>query len=290
MQIGRCRRATDDLGRLTGVTWSDGTRSWAYDPIGNVTRLDVDTGLPGEGQVDYAYQVNALGNNTPLLQSVSATSGGSPLWTSTLSTDPAGNITTDGVSTYTYDLRNHLGSRQLPAATSQHTFDASGRRVETTRSDTGTTTELILGPTGQRLAKLDATAWRDYVWLGNRLIAYFDQGDTDPTLVFTNHIGMPLLATDGTGAPVWEAKAEPYGQLRGTVNRTHDPALRYPGQKPCQSRRSAIVVRCGLELIDVETRAGFLRRGRVPRLQPFGAGRECVRRRRRGPSVSGPSS
>jgi len=222
--------AYDDLGRLTGVTWADGTRSWAYDAIGNVTRLDVDTGLPGEGQVDYAYQVNPEGNNTPLLQSVSATSGGSPLWTSTLSTDPAGNITTDGVSAYTYDLRNHLHDRQLPAATSQHTFDASGRRVETLRSDTGTNTELIVGPAGERLAKLEDTAWRDYVWLGNRLIAYFDQGDTDPTLVFTNHIGMPLLATDGTGAPVWQAKAEPYGQLRGTVNKPHDPALRYPGQ------------------------------------------------------------
>jgi len=59
--------------------------------------------------------------------------------------------------------------------------------------------------------------------------------------------------------------------------------------KTCQSRRSAIVVRCGLELIDVETRAGVFRRGRVPRLQPVGAGRECVRRRGRGPSVSGPS-
>ncbi len=55
-------------------------------------------------------------------------------------------------------------------------------------------------------------------------------GQADPTLVFTNHIGMPLLATDGAGAPVWEAKAEPYGQLRGTVNKTHDPGLRYPGQ------------------------------------------------------------
>jgi len=47
--------------------------------------------LPGEGEVDYAYQVSSEANNAPLLESVSATSGGSPLCTSTLSTAAAGN-------------------------------------------------------------------------------------------------------------------------------------------------------------------------------------------------------
>jgi hypothetical protein len=41
---------------------------------------------------------------------------------------------------------------------------------------------------------------------------------------------MPMLAVDGVGAVVWEALAEPYGELRGQISLGADPGLRYPGQ------------------------------------------------------------
>jgi len=217
----------DDLGRLTGVTWPDGSRAFQYDAIGNVTSLLVDSGLPGEGELTYSYGLNSAGNNDPNLTGLAATQGGSPLWSALVAADDVGNVTSDDASTYTYDLRNHLGSRQVGAASSQHWFTADGRLA---RFDTGTVTDVVLDPSGRRMARVEAGVWRDYVYLGERLIAYFDTETADPVIVISNHIGMPMAAVDGTGEVVWEAKAEPYGQLRGSVNKASDPGLRYPGQ------------------------------------------------------------
>jgi RHS repeat-associated protein len=113
------------------------------------------------------------------------------------------------------------------AVTSQHAFTADGRLA---RLDTGTPADVVLDPAGRRMAKRENGLWRDYVYLGDRLVAYFDEGATEAILVISDHIGMPMMAVDGTGSVVWQAKAEPYGQLRGTVNKPFDPGLRYPGQ------------------------------------------------------------
>ena len=70
----------DDLGRLTGVTWPDGSRAFQYDAIGNVTSLLVDSGLPSEGELTYSYGINGTGKNDPNLTGLAATQGASPLW------------------------------------------------------------------------------------------------------------------------------------------------------------------------------------------------------------------
>jgi RHS repeat-associated protein len=217
----------DDLSRLTSVTWPDGNRSWQYDLIGNVTSLQVDTGLAGEGELTYSYALNGSNENAPILTGLASTQGGSPLWSASVASDAIGNVTSDQASTYAYDLRNHLGSRQVGATTSQHAFTADGRLA---RLETGAPADVILDPAGRRMAKRENGLWRDYVYLGGRLVAYFDEGSSEAVLVISDHIGMPMMAVDGTGAVVWQAKAEPYGQLRGTVNRPFDPGLRYPGQ------------------------------------------------------------
>ena len=183
--------------------------------------------MPSEGELTYSYGINGTGKNDPNLTGLAATQGASPLWSASVASDDVGNVTSDDASTYAYDLRNHLGSRQVGATTSQHSFTANGRLA---RFDTGTVTDVVVDPSGRRMAKVEGGVWRDYVYLGDRLIAYLDQGNADPVVVISNHIGMPMAAVDGTGAVVWQAKAEPYGQLRGTVNKASDPGLRYPGQ------------------------------------------------------------
>ena len=193
----------------------------------NVTSLQVDTGLAGEGELSYSYALNGSSENAPTLTGLASTQGGSPLWSASVTSDDVGNVTADGASLYAYDLRNHLGSRQVGATTSQHAFTADGRLA---RLDTGAPADVILDPAGRRMAKRENGLWRDYVYLGDRLVAYFDEGATEAVLVISDHIGMPMMAIDGTGSVVWQAKAEPYGQLRGTVNRPFDPGLRYPGQ------------------------------------------------------------
>jgi RHS repeat-associated protein len=161
---------------------------------------------------------------------MASSQGGSPLWSTAVASDDVGNMTTDGASTYTYDLRNHLDTRALDTPSFDNTFSADGRLARTDRTDTSSSLDIILDTSGQRLAKLEDGVWRDYVFLDSRLVGYLNGTATDPVLVITDHIGLPIQAIDPTGVLVWDATAEPYGQLRGTQDTTHDPGLRYPGQ------------------------------------------------------------
>jgi len=220
----------DDLGRLTGVTWTGANRIFEYDPIGNLERIGVNEDLAGEGEVVLAYTTNGVGENSPVLESTDTSQGGSPLSSYAVVSDGVGNVTSDGLTSFSYDLRNHLGDRQLNAATLDYTYTADGRLIQSERSDNGDVTEIVLDIAGRRLAKLESNLWRDYVYLGDQLLAYFDDGSDEPVQVIADHIGMPMMAVDGTGTVVWQAKAEPYGELRGDVGLSADPGLRYPGQ------------------------------------------------------------
>jgi RHS repeat-associated protein len=147
-----------------------------------------------------------------------------------VASDDAGNVTSDGLTTLNYNLDNHLNDRDLKGVSLDYTYTADGRLVRSERSDTGVVTEIVLDTSGRRLAKVENGVWRDYVHLGDQLLAYFDDGAAEPIQVIADHIGMPMIAVDGAGAVVWQAKAEPYGELRGEVELNADPGLRYPGQ------------------------------------------------------------
>jgi YD repeat-containing protein len=220
----------DDLGRLTGVTWSDANRVFAYDAIGNLERIGVDEGLAGEGEVLLDYAANPVGNNSPALTSTETLQGGAPVSSHSVLSDGVGNVTSDGLTTLSYNLENHLEDRGLKGVTLDYSYTADGRLVRAERSDTGIATEIVLDITGRRLAKLEGGVWRDYVYLGDQLLAYFDGSAVVPIQVIADHIGMPMMAVDGLGTVVWQAKAEPYGELRGEVGLSADPGLRYPGQ------------------------------------------------------------
>lgn len=97
-------------------------------------------------------------------------------------------------------------------------------------SDTGVTSDFILDLAGQRLARREGAVWRDYIFLGGQMLAYFDDGADEPIQVVSDHIGMPMLAIDSSGEVVWDALAEPYGELSGSASQPFDPGLRYPGQ------------------------------------------------------------
>jgi YD repeat-containing protein len=207
----------DDLGRLTGVTWTDANRVFEYDAMGNLERIGVDEGLVGEGEVILGYHGNAEGNNSPVLASTETYQGGTPLSSYAVASDDVGNVTSDGLTTLDYDLANHLGDREFKGTTLHYAYTADGRLARSMRSDTAVITEIVLDISGRRLAKLEDSTWRDYVYLGDQLLAYFEDGAGEPVQVIADHIGMPMMAVDGSGALVWRAKAEPYGELRGEV-------------------------------------------------------------------------
>jgi RHS repeat-associated protein len=212
----------DELGRLTGVSWPGGTgRVYSYDDIGNLTDLTVT----GEGAVTYGYVQNLGSKNSPKLATITTSPSGVQ---QVLTTDTRGNVEEDDVSTYTYDDRNLLSQRVIGSDTSAYTFGADGRRVSAAPG-AGNTFDIILGPGGNRLAKGDGTTWREYIWLGNQLVGFADDGGA-PVTVVTDHIGMPIQTFDSSGVPAWDARTEPYGALRDQTKLIDDPGLRYPGQ------------------------------------------------------------
>ncbi len=210
----------DDLSRLRSAYLDGAARTYTYDNIGNITEQSAG-GVP----VTYGYEPNLASQNSPVLTTINGPWGPEE----TVVTDDAGNITDDGSQTYLPDLRNHLGTREVSTATLVNTYTADGRLART--ENAGDIHTQILDPAGRRLALLrSGEGWRDYVYLGDRLLGYFDAGDSAAKLVFADHIGMPMLVVDGDGVVRWSSRAEPYGQLRDEVNKTFDPGLRYPGQ------------------------------------------------------------
>lgn len=97
--------AYDNLYQLTGVTGSQ-THSYTYDATGNRTLVDSTVYIPN-----------------PLNQYQDV--GGTPY-----SYDPNGNLTSDGINTYTYDYENRLIQVTGPGVNVRYTYDGFGRRIK----------------------------------------------------------------------------------------------------------------------------------------------------------------
>lgn len=92
-----------------------------------------------------------------------------------------------------------------------------------------------MGGLGNRIvAEIDdatgATA-REYLWLGDRVVAVAPAGPSSATLYFvtTDHLMRPVQMTGASKAVVWRAKYGPFGELLETTGPASLSA-RYPGQ------------------------------------------------------------
>jgi RHS repeat-associated protein len=207
----------DDLGRRSQVTRGAnvGITSYGYDGMGRLTSLtqnisgtayDVTFGLPRNpaGQItgrnatvaEYDYDPNARVANAAYDglnrdAAVAAVSGGY---------DARGNLTFDGVRTFTYDLENRLTQVSGPSAMTL-TYDPLGR-LRTTVAGAVTTTFLY---DGDRLAAEynGATLLRRYVHgagVDEPLVWYEGSGLTDRRWLHTDHLGSVIMETNNAGA------------------------------------------------------------------------------------------
>jgi RHS repeat-associated protein len=141
----------DAEGRRTSVTTADGTTTYGYDSIGQLTRVE----LPGGRTIEYVY--DAAGNR------VSVTDGGvtTPYLTNNLnqyvqvgttfySYDADGNLVgkTDGTSStgYTFDDENRLVNSTGPDGVWSYGFEALGFRTSATHD--GIQTDYLIDPAG----------------------------------------------------------------------------------------------------------------------------------------------
>lgn len=232
----------DELGNLKARTTSTGTHSYIYD---EVNRLDQETGPTGAR--DYAYDPN--GNRTTNGAGTTATYTANSDRLATLngtsvSLDAAGNLTSDGTNTYTWDAAGRLKtvsrSNRLWATYFYDYKHRRSRKETTSRAPQGAQTVIYHYDQNDRLigeTLADGTPIKTYVWHDEGLAAILNHATTPPTLLSLemDHLGTPRVARTADGKVVWRWDSDGYG----TTLPNEDPDgngiktvinLRFPGQ------------------------------------------------------------
>jgi len=195
----------DAASRLTGLTYKNGptvlgTLTYAYDAAGNRTTLGGTWAATGIPQPVSSATYNA-GNQQ-------LTFGGQ-----TLSYDANGNLTSDGVNTYTWDTRNRLVALDGTSTTATFSYDALGRRQSTIVN--GTTTQFLfdgLNPVQEIGVGTTATL---LTGLGiDEYLTRTDQAGTRSLL--TDALGSTVALTDATGTVQTLYTYEPFGTATAT--------------------------------------------------------------------------
>jgi RHS repeat-associated protein len=203
-----CAYAQDDLVRLAkadcGAAWQ---QTFAYDAFGNIVK-NVPTGGTGMSfQAQYSTSTNRI---TSVLGFV-------PTY------DADGNVLTDTNHTYTWDA----GGNSITVDGVALTFDATDRIVEQNRS--GTLTELVYAPTGQKFAVMNGTTLKKaFVVLPGDATAVYTSAGLDHYR-HSDWLGSARLAASPTRTVLSTVAYAPFGE---TYNPSGTPDLSFTGQNP----------------------------------------------------------
>ncbi|CFU06544.1 YD repeat-containing protein [Burkholderia pseudomallei] len=236
--------ARDALGEITAIGNAPGanpaTETYSYDPLRRLTAITEASGSllesvtynqtgdrlskTGSGLATGNYSYNA-GTH----QLIATGSGARTV-------DANGNTTgvTQAGSTYgyVYNQRNRLAAVQQNQATvATYTYNARGERIAKTVG--GVTTNFDYNEAGQMLGEYNGSASRDYVWLGDILVATVDasSGATAVNYVVADGLGTPRAVVNGAGTTIWQwaYQGNAWGEVVPTSN-GYTLNLRFPGQ------------------------------------------------------------
>jgi RHS repeat-associated protein len=226
---------------LTAADGPWGTLDWTYDTIGNRLSETRNGGNPDS----YVYPTHLGGGHTPILDRIDLGIGGSREYSwglaGHLEDVSAGGNLVDFDSDE--DGRLTLIDRPVATATTAFLYDGRSylRRAEQTAGGTASVepTYDTSGLLHALTAKTSSTATAGttiHLYLAGRPVAQLHTDGTTETWTYltTDHLGTPLLATDGEGEVVWEGGFEPFGNdyQAGTAAGASDNGifLRLPGQ------------------------------------------------------------
>jgi RHS repeat-associated protein len=224
----------DDRGRALRVTAAGALGLvYAYDGADNVTSFD-DTAVPGSprtmsydavdrlvgatypGQWSFGYGYDEAGNRTSKSGSAAASfeHDGSNRLATVTSSEPV------RLMTFTWDAAGRLAGSSDGAG---YRYDGRGRRVR--KAEPGLTTYYHHDAAGRVIAETlaDGTRLREYVYLGNQLVALSGcvEGPTTSTCealhwYHTDRLGSVVARTDATRTVVARFDYQPFGE-RWTV-------------------------------------------------------------------------
>jgi RHS repeat-associated protein len=221
-----------------------GTRTWAYDTIGN--RLSEDRG--GGAKDTYAYQPNAANphGDTPLLETITLANGAG---TKYLAYDLAGNVLLESTPTshldFLPDAAGNLSrmTEETSHETSALAYDGRGFLAKARNAviDCGPLATIpTYGSEGllyqrqqQNLFTSAVTVQTRIFYFSGRPVAQLDGAPVTGVLTYltVDHLGTPILASTGAATATWSGGFEPFGRDFTTPGAQRSGIiLRLPGQ------------------------------------------------------------
>lgn len=232
--------AFDDANRLTSLTLPNGVHmDYGYDQASQVTSILYKQGTAVLGDLTYGY--DAAGRRSSVGGSFARMGLPQPLTSSThnannqltqrgttnLTYDLNGNLTGDGVKTYTWNDRNQLASMAGPGLSASFTYDSFGRRIGKTIN--GSTTEFVYDGYNAVQEKTGGTPSANM--LTGDLDQVFTRSDSSGTKHFlTDAIGSTLGLTDAAGNQSVQYTYDPFGNTTSTGG-TSSNSSQYTGRE-----------------------------------------------------------
>jgi RHS repeat-associated protein len=208
------------------------TYTYTYDANGN--RLSL---AGGNGYPDQAIDVLPLSNRQLVINGTNVTY------------DLAGNVRHNGLGVRaTYDNAGRLATLQHSGMRTEHSYNGLGELATVvSQSNCGCSCQYThdyytFAPNGRLLhfeSEKGVRVSTDYVWLDGLPIAAIEEsfdtsgkhlpGSTRITYLHADHLGTPVLGTDGDGVVVWMNRPDAFGHAQITTAGP-DIRLRFPGQ------------------------------------------------------------
>ena len=144
------------------------------------------------------------------------------------------NMNNDTAVQETVDAHFGYGGHGSPT---DYSYSASSTLSKTTpgrtQADGLINTYYIYTFDGKLLAEYDhnGTCVKDYIYMGNRLIAEYKPQTGEYFYYMTDQINSTRIITDGSGNVVFSEAAGPYGDIQKTWTNTYEPKLNSPGKK-----------------------------------------------------------
>jgi large repetitive protein len=233
----------DNTNNITSKTTEKGKTDYSYDTLDHLTAATYS----GTGQANESYTYDSVDNRLTDSKTAAAT------WVY----DANNQLTSAGTISYTYDANGNTTNQTdsaNPVNTRNYIYDTDNRLIEVRNSSNTLIAAYSYDPFGRRLSKDAGTSKTYYFYNEEGLIAEADATGQltksygyAPGSTFTtnplwqksgnayytyqnDHLGMPMKLLSQSGAVVWSATYDAFGNATVDAGSSISNNLRFPGQ------------------------------------------------------------
>ncbi len=214
--------AYDNVGNITRIVDASSTSSskiadYVYDDLHRMTSATITSVASGQSTYTHTYTYDAIGNITsgPVgSYTYAGTSYANPHAATSINSvtntyDASGNLTANGTLTNTWNYKDQLTQAVVSSVTSTYTYDQSGERAS---SSNGTTTTVYPND----FYNTNGTKKTKQIYAADRLVATIETVSSTVTPYYdhTDYLGSTNVVSDSTGAQVELLDYYPFGNQR----------------------------------------------------------------------------